>query len=123
MLTLSLQLIEPGTAPEESVLQSSGTSSIEYVCEMAEYEHWPLLGTQPISITDIYNSSPSKFQPWMQVTGGIPPKARMCTDYNHPEADSTHGIRKGNLLIMENVPKGIRPCEKVCFHVSFSIGY
>jgi len=68
-------------------------------------------GTQPIGITDIYNSSPSKFQPWMQVTGGIPPKARMCrgsAGYNCPEADSTHGIAKGSLLIMENAPKGIR---------------
>jgi hypothetical protein len=79
---------------------------------MAENEHRSPLGTQlePISVTDIYNSSPSKFQPWMQVTGGIPPKARMCgVDYDSPEADNTHGIPKGGLLIMENAPKGTRP--------------
>jgi hypothetical protein len=118
------QLNESGTAPEESALQSPGSSSIEYVREMAENEHRPPLGTQPISVTNIYNSSPSKFQPWMQVTGGIPPKARMCAvDYDCPEADSTHGIPKGNLLIMGNAPNGLVPKEKVWFHVSFLIGY
>lgn len=124
MLTISSQLIESGTAPEESAFQFTGTSSIEYVREMAEKEYRPPLATQPIGIMDIHNSSPSKFQPWMQVTGGIPPKARVGgEDYDYPEADSTHGIAKGSLLIMENQPIGISLEEKVCFHVSFLIGY
>ena len=123
MLTLSSQLIESGTAPEESTFQSSGSSSIEYVLEMTEIEHWPLSGNQPISITDIYNSSPSKLQPWMQATGGIPPRAKVGNLNVDPETDSTHGIPKGSLLIMTNQPAGCRPDEMVCFYVSLLIGY
>lgn len=63
----------------------------------------------PIAPTDLYNSSPSKIQPWMQATGGIPQKTKQCVGTYDPEVNSTHGIPQGSLLVMENAPKGLRP--------------
>ena len=76
---------------------------------MAENEQQFHTETPPIGITDLYNSSPSKTQPWMQVTGGIPAKTKLCGETYDPEVDSTHGIPQGSLLVMENAPKGLRP--------------
>jgi len=70
-------------------------------------EQQSIEGPKLIGVTDLYNSSPSKAQPWMQATGGIPQRAKLCG--GDPDADSTHGIPQGSLLIMENAPKGLRP--------------
>ena len=58
----------------------------------------------PAGISELYNSTPSKVQPWMQATGGIPAQAKICGD-----VDTTHGVPEGNWLIMENAPKGLKP--------------
>ena len=76
---------------------------------MAETEQRSLRGEAPIRITDLYNSSPSKIQPWLLATGGIPMKAKMCDGNYGPDMDSTHGVPQGGLLIMENAPRGLRP--------------
>ena len=76
------------------------------MAENANQSHTEIL---PIGIQDLYNSSPSKIQPWMQETGGIPKKATLCGGPDNPEKDSTHGIRQGSFLIMANAPVGVRP--------------
>jgi len=57
-------------------------------------------------VSQLYNSSPSKMQPWKQGKNGIPKRAPACSG---PDADSTHGIPKGSWLIMQNAPAGLRP--------------
>jgi len=65
----------------------------------------PISGrTIPAGISQLYNSVPSKVQPWMQPDGGIPARAKACA-----EVDSTHGIQQGSWLIMGNAPVGLKP--------------
>lgn len=78
---------------------------------MADNEQQSPVGTAPVGIMDLYNSSPLKLQPWMQTAGGIPPKAKTCSGTYDPELDSTHGIPKGSWLIMENAPRGLKPMD------------
>ena len=59
----------------------------------------------PVPVSELYNSSPSKVQPWILPTGGIPPRATMSGG----DVDNTHGIAQGNWLIMGNAPIGLRP--------------
>jgi len=61
-----------------------------------------------VGVTELYNTSPSKVQPWMQATGGIP-KTKMCGGTYDPEADCTHSVPQGSLLILENAPAGLQP--------------
>ena len=70
---------------------------------MLEDAHQSLKETSYAGITHFSNSSPSKVQPWMQATGGVPVGAKMCSG----STDSTHGIPEGSLLIMGNRPIGI----------------
>lgn len=56
-----------------------------------------------VGVTQLYNSTPEKVQPWMQPTGGIPEAAIMCA-----ASDNTHGVSEGSWLVMENAPKGLR---------------
>lgn len=76
---------------------------------MAEKEHQSPEETTPIGIHDLYNSSPSKIQPWMQVTGAILPKAKECDGTYDPALNTTHGVEEGSFLIMENAPRGLKP--------------
>ena len=62
--------------------------------------------TIPARISQLYNSVPSKVQPWMQPDGRIPARAKACA-----EVDSTHGIPQGSWLIMGNNPVGLKPKE------------
>jgi hypothetical protein len=55
---------------------------------------------------ELHNSSPEKIQPWMQITGGIPPKKKQSGGCS--VRDSTHGIAEGSLLVMGNAPDGLR---------------
>lgn len=64
----------------------------------------------PAGISELYNTTPSKIQPWAQATGGIPARAKSC---GGGYVDSTHGVPAGGLLIMENAPKGLRLKENV----------
>lgn len=81
----------------------------EHLSAMADYESILPKEMGTIGITDLYNSSPSKVQPWMQTIGGIPVKRQMCSGDVGPEADSTHGTPEGNWLIMTNAPIGLKP--------------
>jgi len=76
---------------------------------MAEIQKQFLEEMKVVRTTDLYNSSPSKAQPWRQATGGIPPRTKSCGGQYDPEADSTHGIPQGSWLIMGNAPGGLRP--------------
>jgi len=58
-------------------------------------------------IDELHNSTPLKIQPWMQHTGGIPPRAAMSAC--GAQVDSTHGIPQGSWLIMGNNPVGLKP--------------
>ncbi|EFX00186.1 hypothetical protein CMQ_7188 [Grosmannia clavigera kw1407] len=57
-------------------------------------------------VDELHNSSYSKIQPWKLPTGGIPPR-----NMRTMEEDSTHGIPKGNNLIMGNEPVGLKSTE------------
>ncbi|KAF5969744.1 hypothetical protein FBULB1_10064 [Fusarium bulbicola] len=66
----------------------------------------PSSPSPPAGVTELYNSSPAKIQPWIQANGSIPGRSQKNTCGGPP--DPTHGIAKGDWLIMGNNPAGVQ---------------
>ncbi|KAJ0120517.1 hypothetical protein J7T55_015246 [Diaporthe amygdali] len=86
----------------------TSSGPLEHLKNMDNYQQ-PTPTTAPVGVSDIHNSSPTKTQPWMQQTSGIPQKATICGGTPDQVSDSTHGIPQGQWLIMGNAPIGLRP--------------
>jgi len=61
-----------------------------------------------VGVTELFNTSPSKVQPWMQAAGGIP-QAKTCSGLYDPAVDCTHTVLQGEWLVLENAPAGLAP--------------